>query len=106
MTCSDGIQNQGEDGVDCGGPCSSCATTTTTTVASTTTLYLTIEEVSTATTTIASTTTTTILKMPTGYVAVQAPKYRFGILLLMLLMAGFFYKTMTNPYTGRTEFPY
>lgn len=24
-TCSDGIQNQGEDGVDCGGPCSPCA---------------------------------------------------------------------------------
>ncbi len=26
-TCSDGIQNQGEEGVDCGGPCSACATT-------------------------------------------------------------------------------
>lgn len=24
-TCSDGIQNQGETGVDCGGPCSACA---------------------------------------------------------------------------------
>ena len=24
-TCSDGIQNQGEAGVDCGGPCSACA---------------------------------------------------------------------------------
>ena len=23
-TCSDGIQNQGEEGIDCGGPCSSC----------------------------------------------------------------------------------
>lgn len=25
-TCSDGIQNQGETGIDCGGPCASCAT--------------------------------------------------------------------------------
>ncbi|WP_437925629.1 PKD domain-containing protein [Sorangium sp. So ce291] len=25
-TCSDGIQNQGETGVDCGGPCGACAT--------------------------------------------------------------------------------
>lgn len=24
-TCSDGIQNQGEEGVDCGGPCASCS---------------------------------------------------------------------------------
>jgi subtilisin family serine protease len=24
-TCDDGIQNQGEEGVDCGGPCSSCS---------------------------------------------------------------------------------
>ena len=23
-TCSDGIQNQGESEIDCGGPCSSC----------------------------------------------------------------------------------
>jgi len=27
-TCSDGIQNQGETGVDCGGPCPACATCT------------------------------------------------------------------------------
>ena len=25
-TCSDGIQNQGETGIDCGGPCSACPT--------------------------------------------------------------------------------
>ncbi len=25
-TCSDGIQNQGETGIDCGGPCTACAT--------------------------------------------------------------------------------
>ena len=25
-TCTDGIQNQGETGVDCGGPCSACPT--------------------------------------------------------------------------------
>ena len=29
-TCSDGIQNQGETGVDCGGPCATCSTTTPT----------------------------------------------------------------------------
>lgn len=27
-SCSDGIQNQGEIGVDCGGPCAACTTTT------------------------------------------------------------------------------
>jgi hypothetical protein len=25
-TCSDGIQNQGETGIDCGGPCAACPT--------------------------------------------------------------------------------
>lgn len=29
-TCSDGYQNQGEQGVDCGGPCGSCVTVVTT----------------------------------------------------------------------------
>jgi hypothetical protein len=29
-TCVDGIQNQGETGVDCGGPCTACNTTTAT----------------------------------------------------------------------------
>ncbi len=28
-TCSDGIQNQGETGIDCGGPCAPCPTTPT-----------------------------------------------------------------------------
>ncbi len=28
-TCSDGVQNQGETGVDCGGPCQACAPTAT-----------------------------------------------------------------------------
>jgi hypothetical protein len=27
-TCTDGVQNQGETGVDCGGPCAACATCT------------------------------------------------------------------------------
>ena len=27
-TCSDGIQNQGEEGIDCGGPCTACAQAT------------------------------------------------------------------------------
>ena len=31
--CQDGLRNQGEDGVDCGGPCSPCPTTTSTTIA-------------------------------------------------------------------------
>ncbi len=31
-TCYDGIKNQGERGVDCGGPCDACATTTKTVV--------------------------------------------------------------------------
>jgi len=30
-TCLDGIQNQGEEGIDCGGPCPPCTPTTTTT---------------------------------------------------------------------------
>ena len=28
-TCSDGIQNQGETGIDCGGPCPACLNTNT-----------------------------------------------------------------------------
>ncbi|MBT7162898.1 MAG: hypothetical protein HN904_08975, partial [Victivallales bacterium] len=26
-TCDDGVKNQGEHGVDCGGPCEACVTT-------------------------------------------------------------------------------
>jgi len=33
-TCSDGIQNQDETGIDCGGVCSACSSTTTTTSSS------------------------------------------------------------------------
>jgi hypothetical protein len=33
-TCSDGIQNQGETGIDCGGPCAACPTPVTTTSSS------------------------------------------------------------------------
>jgi len=42
MTCSDGVMNQGEDGVDCGGPCPPCTvpTTTSTTHATTTSTTL------------------------------------------------------------------
>src|SRR3954471_24913580 len=29
-SCSDGIQNQGETGIDCGGPCSACPPTVNT----------------------------------------------------------------------------
>ena len=55
-SCFDGIQNQGEEGVDCGGPCQPCVTTTSTTVETTTTVATTtsIKE----TTTIEETTTT------------------------------------------------
>jgi len=56
-TCFDGIQNQGEEGIDCGGPCKPCTTTTTTTT-STTTTTTTIKK--TTTTLRKETTTTTI----------------------------------------------
>ncbi|MEM5828965.1 MAG: hypothetical protein QW480_01865 [Candidatus Aenigmatarchaeota archaeon] len=35
-TCNDGIRNQGEEGIDCGGPCAPCQTTTTSTIVTTT----------------------------------------------------------------------
>ena len=31
-TCKDGVQNQGEESLDCGGPCTACSTLTTTSV--------------------------------------------------------------------------
>ncbi|ODS41266.1 MAG: hypothetical protein A7315_02005 [Candidatus Altiarchaeales archaeon WOR_SM1_79] len=55
-TCDDGIQNQGEEGIDCGGPCSPCKAPTTTIKAITTTTTL---KATTTTTTKATTTTTT-----------------------------------------------
>ncbi len=72
-TCSDSLQNQGETGTDCGGPCGACASapavttpggggssgsvqTTTTTITTTTT---TTAVVATTTTTTTATTTTT-----------------------------------------------
>jgi len=57
-SCFDGIQNQGEEGVDCGGPCKPCTTLTTITTTSTTTTTTTIKK--TTTTLMKETTTTTI----------------------------------------------
>lgn len=64
-TCDDGIQNQGEEGVDCGGPCPPCEAPTTATIKATTTTTLTaatttIKKATTTTTTTTRATTTTI----------------------------------------------
>jgi len=61
-SCFDGIQNQGEEGIDCGGPCKPCPTTTTTKITTTTSTTTTSTTVPVTTTTTAPvvTTTTTI----------------------------------------------
>ncbi len=56
ISCSDGVQNQGEEGVDCGGPCPPCETTIT----STTVTQTTETTQTTITTTIIPATSTTI----------------------------------------------
>lgn len=74
-SCSDGIQNQEEEGVDCGGPCEPCTTTTTTTTTTSTTTTSTSTTTSTTrrqttttepTTTSTSTTTTTTTTLASG----------------------------------------
>jgi|GEM_PF-2989784 len=59
-SCDDGVQNQGETGVDCGGPCPPCTTTTTMTT-TTTTIAPTTTAAPVTTTTARETTTTTIV---------------------------------------------
>jgi hypothetical protein len=78
-SCSDGIQNQGEIAVDCGGPCAACTTTTlltSTTVAT-----------STTTTTEIATTTTSAPEAPniTGLVT-GAPLGGMSIFLFLLFL--------------------
>jgi len=63
-SCEDGIQNQGEEGIDCGGPCKPCVTTSTTSTTTTSTISATTSSISTTTTSTTSTTTTTI-EIPT-----------------------------------------
>jgi len=65
VSCSDGIQNQGEDGIDCGGPCEPCETKTTTTTSSTTTSTSTTTTTKEKVTTTTRATTTTRLKETT-----------------------------------------
>ncbi|MBU4266647.1 MAG: hypothetical protein L6243_05295, partial [Candidatus Altiarchaeales archaeon] len=89
MSCSDGRQNQGETGIDCGGPCSPCLTTTTeptTTVIVTTTI---------PTTTMPVVATTTIPAAP----GIIGGVIRFtgengsmitGVVILLLILAGYF----------------
>ena len=60
-TCFDGIQNQGEEDVDCGGPCKPCVTTTTT-IATTTVTTSTLPEPVEHTTTIRGDSGTKIVK--------------------------------------------
>jgi hypothetical protein len=85
MTCSDSVQNQGETGVDCGGPCKACkvATTTrvTTTVAKTTT---TAPE--------ATTTSTTLFESPaaTGNVIMNPGSLSILPIFLLGLIAAYY----------------
>jgi hypothetical protein len=111
-TCHDGILNQGESGIDCGGPCKACSTTTTmraatTTVAlttlplrttTTTRLSITTTRHATTTTKPAVTTTTqeTATTMPAAPgIAKQLTTWENapvigGILLVLVILAGFF----------------
>lgn len=80
MSCSDGIQNQGEAGVDCGGPCPPCKVTTTVKSAATTTT-VTETTLATATTTITPITTTVVqvTLSPSTTVAAPAPGIPLGV---------------------------
>ena len=54
-SCTDGILNQGEQGIDCGGPCPPCETATTTSTTKTTTSTQTTATSTSATTTLEGT---------------------------------------------------
>ena len=88
LSCSDGIQNQGEEGIDCGGPCSPCPTTTTlmptTTVIPTTTI---------PTTTTLPVTTTTLPAPPwvgraIAFAGKNSPAI-VGVVILLILLIGY-----------------
>jgi hypothetical protein len=68
--CDDEIQNQNEEGIDCGGPCSPCSTVDVTTTTQTTTTT------TRATTTLEETASTTLPAAPSGeeadYMAISA----------------------------------
>ncbi len=85
--CTDGIQNYGETGIDCGGPCNPCQTTTTITTITTTTTQKTTTTIA-ATTTMTLTTTTTLPKPPTiiGQVIVVSAKGGWIVFVGTILM--------------------
>ncbi|MFH0890107.1 MAG: S8 family serine peptidase [Candidatus Aenigmatarchaeota archaeon] len=103
-TCSDSIQNQGETGVDCGGPCSACASTppantpgsiggstATTTTTTTTTTIATTTTTSTTTTTTTMTATTITTQNKTADTIESEPAKKqdndFVIVVLLSLIA-------------------
>jgi uncharacterized membrane protein YgcG len=81
ISCSDGIQNQGETGIDCGGPCAACSTTTTQASA-------TIDE-STMTTIGSATTTTTAPEVQTAFGFLTGLHLSGVNTLLLLLLLSF-----------------
>lgn len=103
MTCSDGIQNQGEQDIDCGGPCAACTTTTTTVKkATTTTLASGSGEVGGQGESGQATTTTTLAPIggPTGaFLVEETEEFKLTLFLLLAVMALLFYKSMTIQYT-------
>ncbi len=93
-SCSDGILNQGEIGVDCGGPCPPCpqntSTTTSTSTTSTTTTSTTPSSTTTSTTTalIASTTLVTTTSSTTT-LSLAEESDGLDVSLLIILFVGF-----------------
>ncbi|MBN2014301.1 MAG: hypothetical protein JW778_03895 [Candidatus Altiarchaeota archaeon] len=100
ISCSDGIQNQGETGIDCGGPCAPCSTTTTimptTTKASTPTSAPTTTSAEVTTTSLETTTTTIALPSVTGRILEgSGGTIVISIVILFLFLLGAYYwKTM------------
>ena len=72
-SCSDRIQNQGEEGIDCGGPCKSCSPPTTIKTTTTTLKEKTTTTQKTTTTTETPTTTTSTQKATTTTTTPQPP---------------------------------
>jgi len=96
-SCKDGIKNQDETSVDCGGLCAPCTTTTTTTTttsSSTTTTSTTTTTTRRTTTTAPTTTTTTTIPTTTTTLPASSGGLDMGIIaiiaFLVIVIAAYF----------------
>jgi len=93
MSCSDGIQNQGETGIDCGGPCPPCPVTTIAVTTTSTTIIKQTTTTTTPTVTVTSTIPATTTTMPPVFKGIDTNLFAIVFAEIFLIFVLYFIYT-------------